>query len=92
MVDEALHLLDNAPAAIAALHRLLERMEIVPVLQQDFEAVFAVVSKYAPRMDLADGCLITLSVRYAEAVVITTDTRDFSSYGIPFASPDGLFA
>ena len=92
VVAEALHLLDNAPAAITALHRLLSRMEIVPVLREDFEAVFSVVSKYAPRMDLADGCLVTLSVRYAEAVVVTTDTRDFSSYGIPFASPAGLFA
>jgi hypothetical protein len=43
-------------------------------------------------MDLADGCLVALAARDAEAVVLTTDTRDFASYRVPFASPEGLFA
>jgi predicted nucleic acid-binding protein len=43
-------------------------------------------------MDLADGCLVALAARDADAVVLTTDTRDFSTYRIPFASPEGLFA
>jgi predicted nucleic acid-binding protein len=48
--------------------------------------------RYAPRMDLADGCLVVLAARDADAVVLTTDTRDFSTYRVPFASPEGLFA
>ena len=43
-------------------------------------------------MDLADGCLVALAARDTEAGVLTTDTRDFSTYRIPFASPEGLFA
>jgi hypothetical protein len=43
-------------------------------------------------MDLADGCLVALAARDADAVVLTTDTRDFSTYRVPFASPAGLFA
>ena len=92
VVAEALHLLDNAPQAIIALRRILTRVEIVPVLSEEFEAVFLTLEAFAPRMDLADGCLVALSTRYADSVVITTDTKDFSTYRIPFASPAGLFA
>lgn len=89
---EAAHLLDNDPAAMAALHGFLQRMEIVPVLRDELAGVFARLKRFAPRMDLADGCLVALATRDADAVVLTTDTRDFSSYRIPFASPEGLFA
>jgi len=92
VIAEALHLLDNSPQAIIALRRILSRVEIVPVLHQHFEAVFLAVEAFAPRMDLADSCLVALSARYADSVVVTTDTRDFSTYRIPFASPAGLFA
>ena len=92
VVAEALHLLDDAPAGIAALRRILARMEIMPVLRDDLDAVFSAVTSYAPRMDLADGCLVVLSARCDGAVVITTETKDFSSYRVPFGSPEGLFA
>ena len=89
---EAAHLLDNDPAAMASLHGFLRRMEIVPVLRDELDGVFARLRRFAPRMDLADGCLVALAARDADAVVLTTDTRDFSTYRIPFASPEGLFA
>lgn len=89
---EAAHLLDNDPVALEALHGLLQRMEIVPVLRDELDSIFARLKRFAPRMDLADGCLMALAERDAEAVVLTTDTRDFATYRVPFASPEGLFA
>jgi predicted nucleic acid-binding protein len=92
VATEAAHLLDNDPVAMASLHGLLKRMEIVPILRDELDAVFARLRRYAPRMDLTDGCLVALAARDADAVVLTTDTRDFSTYRVPFASPEGLFA
>lgn len=89
---EAAHLLDNEPVALEALHGFLRRMEMVPVLHEELDRVFARLRQYAPRMDVADGCLLVLASRDPETVVITTDTRDFSRYRVPFASPEGLFA
>ena len=89
---EAAHLLDNHPAAMASLHGFLGRMEIVPILRDELDGVFAQIGRYAPRMDLADACLVALAARDADAVVLTTDTRDFAAYRVPFASPGGLFA
>lgn len=89
---EAAHMLDNDPAALDSLHGFLKRMEIVPVLRDELAGVFARLRRFAPRMDLADGCLVALAARDADAVVLTTDTRDFATYRIPFASPEGLFA
>ena len=89
---EVVHLLDNDPVALRALHEFLRRMDIVPVLRDELDAVFAGLHRFAPRMDLADGCLVTLSMRYQNALILTTDTRDFATYRVPFASPTGLFA
>jgi uncharacterized protein len=89
---EAAHLLDNDAAAMEALRGFLRRMEIVPVLRDELDAVFGRLGRFAPRMDLADGCLVALAARDADAVVLTTDTRDFATYRVPFASPEGLFA
>lgn len=92
VATEAAHLLDNDPAALDALHEFLQRMDIVPVLRDELDSVFARLKRFAPQMDLADGCLVALAARDAEAVVLTTDTRDFATYRVPFASPEGLFA
>lgn len=92
VASEAAHLLDNDPTALRSLHGFLQRMDIVPILSDELDAVFARLTRFAPRMDLADGCLVALAARDAHAVVLTTDTRDFSTYRIPFASPEGLFA
>ncbi len=91
VATEAVHLLDNDPAALDSLRGFLERMEIVPVLREELAGIFTRLKRYAPRMDLADGCLVALAARDSDAVVITTDTRDFATYRIPFASPEGLF-
>ena len=89
---EAMHLLENAPAAIAALRRMAERVEVVPVMATDLSAVFVYLADFAPNMDLADGCLVVLQKRIPRSIVVTTDHRDFSAYRIPFLSPKGVFA
>jgi predicted nucleic acid-binding protein len=91
-VTEALHLVENSPAAIDALRRLLAQIEVVPVLAGELESVFQLLSDFAPGMDLADGCLVALQRRIPRSIVVTTDHRDFCAYRIPFLSPQGLFA
>jgi len=88
---EVLHVLENAPAAIEALRALLRRLEVVPVLGQEGDAVFARVARFAPEMDLADGCLVALQGRIPGSIVITTDQRGFAVYRVPFLSPLGVF-
>ncbi len=85
-------MLDNSAVALKALHGFLQRRELVPVLREKLDPIFYQLDRYAPQMDLADGCLVALAARHSGSIVITTDTRDFSTYLIPFASPDGLFA
>jgi predicted nucleic acid-binding protein len=53
--------------------------------------VFSDLADFSPEMDLADGCLVTLS-RRMHALVVTTDDRDFSIYRVPYLSPRGLYA
>ena len=90
-VTEALHLLENASRAIVALRGLLERIEIVPVLPTEFTQIFDELERFAPAMDLADGCLVNLQRRIPASIVVTTDHRDFATYRVPFLSPTGLF-
>lgn len=92
MVAEAGHLLENHPKALDALRRFLARIEIAPMLHNDLDAVFSLMQRFAPNMDVADACLVSLSERHEGAIILTTDTRDFSTYRRPFASPEGLFA
>lgn len=91
VVAEAGHLLENDSLAIEALHEFVQRVEIIPVLGENRDVVFGLMKRFAPRMDVADACLVALAARYAKAVILTTDTRDFSTYRVPFASPEGLF-
>jgi hypothetical protein len=87
-----MHLLENSSAAIKALRRLLEGVEVFPILAADLPAVFDRIADFAPSMDLADGCLVTLQHRIPRSIVVTTDHRDFTTYRVPFLSPKGIFA
>jgi predicted nucleic acid-binding protein len=55
------------------------------VLKVDFDlaaestAIATLLRRYAPRMDLADGCLVRMSEIYRDAVVLTLDS-DFQVY------------
>ena len=88
---EALHLVANSRRAVEALRGLVERMELAPAMGGDIDAVFSGLVDFSPEMDLADGCLVTLSKRM-NALVVTTDERDFAIYRVPYLSPRGLFA
>ena len=83
--------LENHPAAIPALRRLVGRMDIVAFGPDRLPAVFDEIGRWPPRMDFADGCAVVLARSYDQAFVLTTDFRDFSTYGVPFASPEGAF-
>lgn len=87
-VAEATHLLQNQPAALTQLRRIVERMTVedpapVTVLEE--------MGKWKTRMDYADACAVILARRHRGAVVLTTDHRDFSIYRVPFISPLGEF-
>ena len=90
-IAEALHGLENHPAAVRALRRLVARMDVVPVAPERVDSVFDEVERWAPRMDFADACAVVLARSYEHAFVLTTDFRDFSTYRVPFASPEGAF-
>jgi hypothetical protein len=55
------------------------------------DAVFGEIERFAPRMDFADDCAVVLARSYERAFVLTTDFRDFSTYRVSFASPEGAF-
>ncbi len=90
-ITEALHILENHPVAIAALRRLVARMEILPIAHTNCDGLLAEMLRYAPQMDFADACAVVIAQRHPRAFVLTTDFSDFSTYRIPFASPEGVF-
>jgi len=90
-ITEAQHGLENHPAALKALRRLVARMDIVSVAATRIESVFDEAERWAPRMDFADACAVVLCHDYERAFVLTTDFRDFSAYRVAFASPQGAF-
>ena len=55
------------------------------------EAAIAEAQQWAPRMDFADACAVVLVRSFEHAFVLTTDFREFSTYRVPFASPEGAF-
>jgi predicted nucleic acid-binding protein len=90
-IAEAQHGLENHPLAVRALRRLVSRMDVVPFGAERLPAVFDEIERWAPRMDFADACVVVLARSYDPAFVLTTDFRDFATYGVPFASPEGAF-
>jgi predicted nucleic acid-binding protein len=90
-ITEAQHGLENHPAALKALRRLVTRMDIVSVAAAQIESVFDEAERWAPRMDFADACAVVLCHKHERAFVLTTDFRGFSAYRVAFASPQGAF-
>ena len=90
-ITEAQHGLENRPAAVRALRRLIARIEVVSIAPDRIGLVLDEVERWAPRMDFADACALVLVRSYEQAFVLTTDFRDFSTFRIPFASPEGAF-
>lgn len=90
-IVEAQHALENHPAAVRALRRLLTRMDVVSCASDRLAPVFDEIERWAPQMDFADACAVVLVRSYERAFVLTTDFRDFAAYRVPFASPEGAF-
>ena len=82
---------DHPSAARRALRRMAGRMDVVAFGPDRLPAVFDEIERWSPRMDFADGCAVVLARGGDRAFVLTTDFRDFSIYGVPFASREGAF-
>jgi hypothetical protein len=54
-------------------------VQILPLLPQDAGALAGMMQRY-PKMQFADACVVCLSERWSDAVVYTTDKRDFAIY------------
>ena len=54
-------------------------LRIVPQLPLEAEAIGALMKSY-PKMQFADACIVRLSETMTDAVVYTTDKRDFLIY------------
>lgn len=82
VLAEACYLLASSQRAVDQVLALpaLGRVIIEPVLRTESETVRAAITKYWPRMDIADGCVLQLSERFPRAKIITIDQRDFSIY------------
>lgn len=90
-ITEAQHGLENHPKGVRALRRLVARMDVMSVAAEFLGPVFDEAETWAPRMDFADACAVVLVRRFERSFVLTRDFRDFSTYRIPFASPEGAF-
>lgn len=69
------------PGAGPLLMEMVRRgtLRIVPLLPTEAETIGATMKRY-PKMQFADACVVRLSETLADAVVYTTDKRDFSVY------------
>lgn len=90
-LTEAVHLLENHRKAVAALSTLVSCMEVFPLAPNRVAAAMKLVEQWAPNMDYADACAVLLVRELPHAFVLTTDRRDFATYRVPFACPDGAF-
>ena len=89
-ITEAVHLIKNNAAAVERLKTILGAMRISELGNQA-PALLDEVRRYTPRMDYADACIVRLQKRNKFSYVLTVDHKDFTIYGVPFASPRGAF-
>jgi predicted nucleic acid-binding protein len=54
-------------------------LQVVSLLPKEAEPIGALMTQY-PKMQFADACIVHLSATLPNAVVYTTDKRDFSVY------------
>lgn len=90
-VTEAVHIMGNSAPAVRRLKALLARMDVVSFADGAWKQALDSVIRRAPVMDYADACVVHMVQTRRDSFALTLDTRDFSSYRIPFASPEGDF-
>jgi predicted nucleic acid-binding protein len=54
-------------------------LQLIPMLPDEADALEALMKRY-PKMQFADACIVRLSETLSNAVVFTTDKRDFTVY------------
>ena len=69
------------PGSGSSLMEMVRRgtLQIVALLPAEADALASLMKRY-PKMQFADACVIRLSEMLADAVVYTTDKRDFAIY------------
>lgn len=95
VIAEAVYLLRSRRQPVEGLFELLATgaLRVDFDLQAEHEAVSRLMRRYAPRMDLADGCIVRMSELQSKAKVVTLDS-DFLFYRrhlrrlIPVIIPD----
>jgi predicted nucleic acid-binding protein len=90
-LTEAVHLLENSAPAVSRLARLVDRMTVISFAGGEWSEALRDVVHRSPGMDYADACVVHMVRSRRRSFALTVDQRDFSSYGIPFASPIGNF-
>ena len=88
---EAVHGVGNHPSALGVLRRLCNHLEVLPVAAERVTDVLDECTRWAPRMDFADACAVVTATAHRRSFVVTLDFRDFSTYRVPFCSPEGNF-
>jgi predicted nucleic acid-binding protein len=70
-----------APGSGPLLMEMVRRgtLQVVPMLPAESEPLAALMKRY-PKMPFADACVVHLSATIADAIVYTTDKRDFAVY------------
>jgi hypothetical protein len=90
-IAEALHGLENHPRAYPCMASPGWSNGRVAFGPDRLPSLFDEIERFAGRMDFADACAVVLPRSYNPAFVHTTDFRDFATYGVPFAPPEGAF-
>jgi predicted nucleic acid-binding protein len=69
------------PGSGPSLMEMVRRgtLQVVPLLPVEADALATLMKRYS-KMQFADACVVRLSEMLADAVVYTTDKRDFSVY------------
>ena len=92
VLAEACYLLSGSQRVVDRILALpaQRRLTVEPVLAEESDALRAAMAKYWPAMDVADGCVLQLAMRYPRAKILTTDLRDFRIYRRPGGQPLNL--
>ena len=79
VLSEACYLLEHLSDHLLEMVQL-NALEIEPLFPTQGVRIRELMRRYAPRMQLADACVVRLSELHPAARVLTTDTADFRIY------------
>ncbi len=92
VLTEASHLTRQPGAIMAKVAAGVLRIGLD--VEQDAERIQRLLVQYAPRMDLADACVVRMSERFSSSKLLTLDRVDFAVYRrngrdvIPMIAPE----